>query len=64
MGEVELARSQAHLCQLLIYKGKAKGRHEINRYGKPQSAQQESRPSSARAMDFGEQSTGWPQARP
>jgi DNA-binding transcriptional LysR family regulator len=33
MGEVELARSQAHLCQLVIYKGKAKGRHEINRHG-------------------------------
>ena len=39
LGEVRLARSQAHLCQLVIYKGKAKGRHEINRYGKRSRSQ-------------------------
>jgi hypothetical protein len=39
LGEVRLARSQAHVCQLVIYKGKAKGRHEINRYGKRSRSQ-------------------------
>lgn len=34
LGEVQLTRSQEHLCQLVLYKGKAKGRREINRYGK------------------------------
>ncbi|MBA3495347.1 MAG: IS4 family transposase, partial [Gammaproteobacteria bacterium] len=33
LGEVQLARSQAHRCQLVIYKGQARGRREINRYG-------------------------------
>jgi len=41
LGEVRLARSQAHVCQLVIYKGKAKGRHEINRYGKAARAARE-----------------------
>jgi hypothetical protein len=39
LGEVRLARSQAHVCQLVIYKSKAKGRHEINRYGKRSRSQ-------------------------
>jgi len=34
LGKVQLARSQAHHCQLVIYKGQARGRREINRYGK------------------------------
>lgn len=33
LGEVQLARSQGHCCQLVLYKAKAKGRREINRYG-------------------------------
>ncbi len=47
MGEVELARSQAHLCQLVIYKGKAKGRHEINRYGKRSRSQRSNKAARA-----------------
>ena len=47
MGEVELARSQAHVCQLVIYKDKAKGRHEINRYGKRSRSQRSKKAARA-----------------
>ena len=47
MGEVQLARSQAHVCQLVIYKSKAKGRHEINRYGKRSRSQRSEKAARA-----------------
>ncbi len=47
IGEVELARSQAHLCQVVIYKGKAKGRREINRYGKRSRSQRSEKAARA-----------------
>jgi hypothetical protein len=46
-GEVQLARSQAHICQLVIYKGKAKGRREINRYGKRSRSQRSEKAARA-----------------
>ncbi len=47
LGEVRLARSQAHVCQLVIYKSKAKGRHEINRYGKRSRSQRSKKAARA-----------------
>lgn len=34
LGAVELIRSQAHRCQLVLYRARAQGRRIINRYGK------------------------------
>ena len=47
LGEVRLARSQGYVCQLVIYKGKAKGRREINRYGKRSRSQRSEKAARA-----------------
>lgn len=47
LGEVRLARGQAHSCQMVHYKGKAKGRHHINRYGERSRGQRSQKAARA-----------------
>lgn len=47
IGEVSLTESAPHICRLVVYKGKSKGRHRLTRFGKRARCKQSEKNATA-----------------